>query len=353
MAISTKDFIKTKYTGIKSNKDSSTFLFDVRINGTRYRKIWESNPVHTKADKLRSAYQQCEKFRQDVIHRETITADMNATVYDYWTKLQAVKNWKPYLLQEYKRYYSRNLSKLSNIKLKDLKPAHFTSLNTTLQHLSPRSRKKAYEILQPLISLAIEDEVITKSPIKKIHIPKRKSNEEKKVITGASTKYREVHKAIHSVYENKPVYRSSFLLCFYGRRVGEALQLKWEDVDFENNTYVVRGETSKTNSDMTFALPQDVKDALLEFQDVSGEIFPFKSIDRHYHKIRTATGIEEFTAHWMRNLSVSALASEGVPITHLSAMLGHTDSATIKKYLSLQREASTLATNQASQRLLS
>jgi hypothetical protein len=43
----------------------------------------------------------------------------------------------------------------------------------------------------------------------------------------------------------------------------------------------------------------------------------------------------------------------GVEVTHLSAMLGHTDSGTIRKYLSLQREASTAVTNEAAQRLLS
>jgi len=54
----------------------------------------------------------------------------------------------------------------------------------------------------------------------------------------------------------------------------------------------------------------------------------------------------------MRNLSVSALASMGADITHLSAMLGHYDASTIKKYLSLQRATSTRAMNEVSQKLL-
>ena len=62
--------------------------------------------------------------------------------------------------------------------------------------------------------------------------------------------------------------------------------------------------------------------------------------------------MDEFTFHWMRNLSVSALSAMGVEITHLSGMLGHTDGSTIRKYLSLQREASTTVTNKASAKLL-
>ena len=104
---------------------------------------------------------------------------------------------------------------------------------------------------------------------------------------------------------------------------------------------------------MTFALPLDIKDALLEFRNPTGDVFPFKSMDRQYYKIRNATGINEFTAHWLRNLAVSALASKGASVTDLSAMLGHTDAGTIRKYLSLQREESTTTTNELSRKLLS
>ena len=368
MAITATDFTKTKHTGIRTHKDSITFLFDIRVDGERYRRKWESNPRHNKADRLKTAYTACEDFRADVIHENTIIVDADSTVKDYWERLKDLKDWKPYRVKEYDLYYKKNLTRLSNIKIKDLKPAHFTSLNATLKHLSKRSKRKAYEILMPLIELAIEDEIIFNSPIKKSHVPKRNSLEEMKIVTSAEDKYRTVHQAIHRIYgttdlividENtkiqcrvSPVYRAAFLFCFFGRRVGETLQLQWEDIDFVNDSYIVKGNISKPGSDMTFTLPDDVKSALMEFSDATGEIFPFKSIDRQYYKIREATGIQEFTAHWMRNLAVSALAST-TSITNLSAMLGHNDAGTIRKYLSLQRETATAATNEASQKLLS
>jgi len=43
----------------------------------------------------------------------------------------------------------------------------------------------------------------------------------------------------------------------------------------------------------------------------------------------------------MRNLLVSAhVGKEGVDVSDLSALLGHNDTGTLKKYLSLQREES-------------
>jgi len=323
VAIDKKSFTKTKYPNIKIHKDSVKFWFDFTIAKVRYSRLWESNPRHTKADRLRQAQNQLQVFRDEVIHQDSIEADMNATVNDYWLKLLNVKDWKPYMVKEYTHYYKKNLHKLSGIKIKDLKPAHFTALNTTLTHLSIRSKRKAYEILMPVIELAIEDEIIFRSPIKKSHIPKRKSLEEKKIIVNAMDKYRTIHAAIHRIYGStdliiidedtkiqcriSPVYRAAFLFCFYGRRVGEALQLQWEDIDFNNNVYTVRGHTSKVNADMTFDLPPDIKEALLEFSDT----------------------------------------------TDLSALLGHQDGGTIRKYLSLQRVESTKTLNALSQKLLS
>ena len=104
---------------------------------------------------------------------------------------------------------------------------------------------------------------------------------------------------------------------------------------------------------MTFKLPSDVAEALSHFRSSHGMVFKVKSLDRHHQKIRDYTSINEFSFHWMRNLVVSALAGMGADITHLSAMLGHNDSGTIKKYLSLQREASTGQMEDLSKKLLS
>ena len=363
------EYTKTKHAGLKVHKDSISFFFDVRIDGKRYRQKWKSNPVHTKADRLKTAYEALEKFKLDTIHENTIEADMDATVLDYWVKLKAVKGWTETRIQNYEYYFNKYLTKLSSIKIKDVKPAHFTSLNVSLKSLAAGSRKKAYEILKPLFELAIEDEIITKTPIKKSHIPVRKQLEEKKIITDAVTKYKKLHATFHQLFgsddlvviseekniqcHNNPHHRALFLFGFYGRRLQEVLSLQWEDIDFVNDEYLVRGKNSKVNTDMTFTLATDVKDALLTFRELRGSVFNIKHTKDHYPKIRLVTGLDEFTFHWMRNLTVSALSAQGVEATHLSAILGHTDTATVKQYLSLQRETSSAHTLDVSRKLLS
>lgn len=372
MAIIASDFTKTKHTGIKVNKDDITFLFDIRVDGKRFRKVWESSKNHGKADRLKSAYNQLEIFRKETEHKQNIMADIDATIDDYWDILISTKKtkWSAHWMLNNTKFYDKYIREvLGKKRVRDIKPSMLTQFNKTISHLSPRTQKTAYELLNPIFNIAIEDEIIDRSPVKQSHIPKRKQLEEKKIVTDAVTKYRAVHQAIHQVFGTDelitfkdnttiqcnidPHYRALFLLGFYGRRKTEVLDLQWKDLNFKTNTYTVKAESSKVNIDMTFQLADDAKSALHEFADTTGNVFNVRHIERHYKKIRKVTGINEFTFHWMRNLSVSALSSMGVEITHLSAMLGHTDSGTIRKYLSLQREASTAVTNEASHKLLS
>ena len=251
-------------------------------------------------------------------------------------------------------YYRRYIQdSIGYRKIRDIKSSTLNAFNRTISHLSTRSQKTAYEILTPIFALALDDEVITKTPIKKSHRPTRKATEEKRVIVDAVKKYKAIHTAIHQVFANNPHHRALFLFGFYGRRYSEILSIQWQDINFETNTYIIRKEHSKANVDMEFTLPQDVASTLMEFRDSQGSVFHIKKVDKWFKKIREVSGVNEFTFHWMRNLSVSALSAMGVEITHLSAMLGHTDANTVRQYLSLQRQASTEVTNEVSQKLLS
>ncbi len=375
MAIDKKAFTKTKHSNIKIHKDGIKFWFDFTINKVRYSRLWNSNRNHTKADKLRSAVKQLEVFRSEVEHQESIEADTNATVNDYWDILvkdkgikkdkngkiikdkdgKPVRKWSKAQMDKNKGYYNSYIKDtLGSKRIKDVKPAMFTQLNRTISHLATRTQKMAYELLIPIFKLAIESEIIDRSPIKSDHVPKRNQLEEKKVVTKAKAKYKAVYEAINKVFKDNPHHRAIFLFGFYGRRKTEVLKLQWQDIDFDNDLYTIRASTSKINIDLSFKLPEDVKEILLEFAETEGNIFEIKSIVHQYHQIRKEPGVPpEFTFHWMRNLSVSALSAMGAEATHLSSMLGHQDAGTLKKYLSLQREASTKITNALSQKLLS
>ena len=84
MAIDKQSYTNTKHTGIKIHKDQSRFLFDFRIDGKRYSKTYKSNPLHTKADRLKAAYNTLESLKAELVRVQGIEADTEATVNDYY-----------------------------------------------------------------------------------------------------------------------------------------------------------------------------------------------------------------------------------------------------------------------------
>ncbi len=377
MAIILSDYEATKHKALLRHKrDPDRFLFNLRINGKGIRKTFKSNPTHAKADKLKTAYKAMEEFREMQTRVGFTGANPKATVDEFFDRLQKMteRNTETQKTYEnhYKRYIKPTIGKMQIVKVS---PRHISDITALTKHLANSTRQKSIAILMPIFRLAIDEEIIQFSPIKEIHKVKRKQLEEKKVINNAETLYRKVYAAINQAFGSddlvtledgstvqcsiNPKIRALFLLGIHGRRKTEALRLKWDDVDFDNNTYQIRGNNSKINTDMLFSLAPDVKEALLQCERYGDYIFssnrdatrPISEIREHVARVR-ALSVPEYNFHWMRNLVVSAYAAIGVEAIYLSSMLGHTDTNTVKQYLSLQREAASRVTNEASRKLL-
>ena len=378
MAISLADYSTTKHKGLfVHKKDNNKFLFNFRLNGKATRKTFNANPSHSKADKLKTAYKALEELK-DVKNRVGLSgANLKATVNDYFDRLQDMTERNDDTKQAYKNHYVKYIQpSIGTMEITKVSPRHISDIMALTKHLANSTRQKSTAILMPMFRLAIDEELIQFSPVKQIHKVKRKQLEEKKVISNADEKYRLVHRAINRVFgtdelitlEDKtkvqcsvnPKIRALFLFGFHGRRKTETLNLKWDDINFSSDSYTIRGSNSKINTDMVFKLPPDVKVALLECERLGDYIFssnrdssrPISEIREHTAKVRALT-VPEYSFHWMRNLAVSALSSMGVEAIHLSSMLGHTDTATVKQYLSLQREKSSAHTLDVSKKLLS
>ena len=344
---------KTVHQGITRNKDTSKFRLDFRIEGKRYRKTIEADTTLKPSVRIEQAYEELKRYKRHLLHSLGLQVNIDSTLDDYFNRLCEVKNWSPQRLHSLTLYYKRNIQKvLGSIRVIDIKPKHITDFNTTLQHIGLSERKKAYEILKPLMMVAIEDELIIHSPIKSTHIPKRNHLQEKKIILNAEVKYRLVHDTIMEVFRHQDAHRAIFLFGLSGRRINEILTLHWNDIDFQKRTYRVKAINSKIKADMVFALDQEIADIIEPYKSYVGRVFTIRSVKSFYITIREKTGIKEFTFHYMRNLLVSALASRGVSTTHLSSILGHVDTSTLRKYLTLQRIQSGTVTQEVRSQIL-
>lgn len=98
--------------------------------------------------------------------------------------------------------------------------------------LSKRTRRNLHSILTCIFSYALELELIERTPIKKRSAPKLEKTE-KPALTEAQ---------LFAVLNASPIHYKAFYmtLVLTGIRTGEALGLKWCDVDFADSTLNVR-----------------------------------------------------------------------------------------------------------------
>ena len=354
MAIVLKDYIKTKYTGIKIHKtDTSKFLLECTINKKRTRRLFTAHSAHGTKDRLKTAYEEREAIIATLEAQLNSGANMKATVDEYFEIHKKSRKWSEEVKRGYGNYYKKHIQPFIGLKkVVDIQPYHISIVMDNLVHYSNRTRKMALEILKPLFKRAISDKLIQFTPVTDEHHVKRNQKAEKRLVPDAVKKYRAVYKAIMTVYKDNPHHRALFLFGFSGRRKTETIRIRWEDIDFENKTYIIIGANSKTDADMTFTLSDDLIDALSEFRDIKGQVFNISWISDAVKKIRVASGVKEFTFHYMRNLCVSALSAQGVEAITLSGLLGHTSTATVKQYLDLQREEASAKALDVSKRIL-
>ena len=136
-----------------------------------------------------------------------------------------------------------------------------------------------------------------------------------------------------------------------GLRIGEALGVRWSDIDFEKGTLAVgrsiwRGRTLPTKTDSsrrTIKLPRIALEALHRHRERaeerlrdgsedSGWVFPTAKGNSHYaanfykrnwKPMLKRAGLPPMTFHQLRHGAASFLLSQGVPIPVVSRYLRH------------------------------
>ena len=129
-----------------------------------------------------------------------------------------------------------------------------------------------------------------------------------------------------------------------GGRRGEAMGLKWEQVDFQNRQIMLR--RSKVDNESFVPMPKRLFDVLFKRFQNKGEseyVFPSaddptkpkQSIRRVFLRALKLAGIEDVTLHTLRHTYASKLAQNGVSLQQIGKMLGHADTQMSARYAHL------------------
>ncbi len=269
MAINLKDFKTTKYPNLyksieKNNRTGYKYLMWVKIDGKLYKKILGHSKTLNPNDMLtdKTAYSKLDDYKKDIENGFTSSKKMKLDeLFEVYFEHQKDTSWNKIK----KRIYARYIKKpLGNKSIEAIKPMQIKKIINDLDKLGlkERTQKTVLEVLKPMFRFALENRMIKEVPTNGINV---KVPNQKKIVTGATELFNQVYKAITTYYQDEPYYQALFLFGFNGRRIGEVLSLKWENIDFINDYYWI--EDTKSDDKQKYPLPPYIKVQLLKIID--------------------------------------------------------------------------------------
>lgn len=355
MAIDYKIFVEKVCANLYADVKFERFLLRVRRQKRLYRKVLDyRSKGWGKRDRVKVAKRELDSFTDRLeLSDDGVIPTLRKYVAEHLSHA-ADTSWKQTKQRHYNNYIDKELGvkRLDKIMQDDIRACIAKQERLGLK---PRTVKTTLELLRPLFRDAIINRYIAHNPCDGIKIKLPKS---KKIVSSASDKLIEAYAVIMDVFRDDPFYRSLFLFALNGRRKGEILSLRWEDVSFEYNYVILRDPKNEEMQKMY--LPADIKEALLEFvSDDSDWIYPTpRDVTKPLHDIRkTVAHIKKrvpwFGMHYLRNVIVSAMAEQGRAAIEMSGALGHMSAKTIDTYLSLNYLQGSTAASETITQILS
>lgn len=338
MAINPKDYPIKIETGLLANSPHTVFYYRFEYEKKAYRGLIDLSDKGAWGKKDRITYAKGELVRIKNSKRDAVL-NTNITLAEYmelyWQNQPDTK-----YTNDRKSHYDRHVKPyIGQKKLEELRQLHIEQALKKQEEagLAERTRKQTLEALNPALKKAVINRIIPYNPCDGIKI---KLPPTKKIVVNASDKLAAIFRAIEEEFIGDPYYHALFLFALQGRRRGEIIQLRWEDINFDASYYVLR--KTKNNEEQRIFLPDRIKELLNQFREQEGWVFQSRRSDTHLVDIRRVTdrmkkrlGDSKFGVHYLRNVMVSAMAEQGLESMHLSGALGHNDPNTIKKYLTM------------------
>lgn len=178
------------------------------------------------------------------------------------------------------------------------------------------------------------------------------------------------HERVIKHLEYKPEYPRQFrllilLMMYTGCRCGDACLMKWDAVDFTENTITFAPHKTQKSSGIDVSLPlhDDLRAGLLEALEWKRDDHILPDVASRYMGnptgiyqtiqkfISCATGLEvtakngdgrgaaQYGAHSFRHSFVSFCGSKGIPLDIVKKIVGHTDEKMTERYFKANKEA--------------
>ena len=256
---------------------------------------------------------------------------------------------------------------IGEMKMPEIKASHISSvlLNMQSQGKSQATCVKVYTVLHSLFRMAYMTDVILSNPMDKVERPRPRKDEIKSKEADAYT-VDEVQKILDGLVKEPLRWQVYIrLMIDTGIRRGEAGALKWENIDFENNTITIAGnlcytpqkgmylDTPKNGKIRTVDVDPIVMDLLREYKssqkiesdyvftrnDSALPMHP-QSPTKFMRRFSKKYDVPDLHPHKLRHTFASIAITYGADIASVSEKLGHSDKAmTLRMYTHADTES--------------
>jgi len=212
-----------------------------RVHGIRYRVRTTDGTWKHKAETVNSPRR---KDAQKILAERLreVNRGLKLPVETSFQQFSA-DHWETYVSQNLKpstqashrsNLRTHLLPAFGKLRLSEISPLQIMDLlkEKEASGLKPKSRLNLYVLLQKMLNLAVALELLNTNPIRRVPKP-RVERVEKPSLSPAQVK---------AIADNMPAHLKALIVLLYltGLRIGEALALKWCDVDFDHSKLYIR-----------------------------------------------------------------------------------------------------------------
>ena len=255
-------------------------------------------------------------------------------------------------------YFREKEVTLKNLTAKDIQEFYLSEL----ERVSPSSVIHYHANIHKALKYAVKIDLIDVNPADKVERPKKDR------YVGSFYDADEVN-ALFEAAKGSKLELPILFGAFYGLRRSEAIGLKWDAIDFDQNTITIRhtvtscdldgkrvlvaSDTTKTKSSMrTLPLVPFMRERLLTLKEEQqenrrlcgrsyikeyleyvcvneiGDLIKPHYVTESFPKLLKANGMRQIRYHDLRHSCASLLLANGVPMKQIQEWLGHSDFST-------------------------
>lgn len=239
------------------------------------------------------------------------------------------------------------LPALGKRRLADMRRTEIAALHREISKTAPIAANRCLAVLSKMFSVGIAEEWCIDNPVKKVE--RNPENKRNKYLSPAAIARLAEALLAHS---DRTAANALRLLLLTGARRGETLLAAWDQFDLVAGVWTKPGAHTKTATEHRVPISVPAIALLTEMRagadptcpyvfprgrsvDAKGRAVwaPLTSINRNvWASVCKTAGIEGFRVHDLRHCFASILASSGLSLPIIGALLGHTQPSTTARY---------------------